>query len=339
MNIIEDLEKRIKSLISHIEQSTKQINDDDSGEKKLSLILRASAELSIEKNNFLLRKYQQKLKKMRAKDIQSVLNEEKLKEEIIENNYFKYQGLRIKRYPKKSSKEIEDALIIMDELPEDFKLEDIDIFEIGHKSRELFLEIHSDLDDDLIEIKNEFLELVENQFDNTNIELKLLNYRIPILILQLKVLLKNIRENIEDDHLNTFKGFPKFEDWWINELWISHQAYMGFFKWKEIILDMFVTSEQKKSFEMVFKNWILVKKILNDKGESAYIYNNVFDQMILKYAELEDENDESNLEALKQIITNITKKENFISVSAEHNIITPYMKFKMDKEQDKVKKD
>lgn len=334
MNVIETLEKRIKSLTSHIQQSSKQIKDDDSGEKKISLIVRASAELSIEKNEFLLKKYQYKLKKLLEKDIKSVLDEEKTKEEIRERNYFKYQAKRIQRDKSKTFQEIENALIIIDELPEDFKIEDKVLFQIGHKSHEVFLEIHSDLDDDLIEIKNEFLELVESHFDDTNLELKMLNYRIPILILQLQVLVRNIRENIEEENLKSFKGLPKFHDWWINELWTSHQAYMGFFKWKQIILDMFVTSEQKKSFEVFFKNWILVKKILNVKGESAYVYNNAFDQLIHKYAELEDECNEANLSSLKNIVSKITKKEKFTTVSSNHNQITPYMKFKINKHQE-----
>ncbi|MGB5867052.1 MAG: hypothetical protein WBG69_04165 [Arcobacteraceae bacterium] len=339
MNVIEELEKRIKSLNSHIEQSKNQIVEDDSGVKKLSMIVRASAELSIEKNTFLLGKYQQKLRKLLSKDINSVLEEEKTKKEIQERNYFKYQAQRIKRDKTRTPREIENALIIIDELPQGFKLEDIDIFEIGHKSRELFLELHSDLDDDLLEIKNEFLELIESHFNNENVELRLLNYRIPILILQLRVLLSNIRENIKDDNLKDFKGLPKFQDWWIQELWTSHQAYMGFFRWKQIILNLFVTSEQKKSFEMVFKNWLLVKKILNIKGETAYVYNNAFDQMIHKYAELEEETNESNLESLQSIVTKITKKENFLTVSEHHNIITPYMQFKIEKEKEKLSKE
>ena len=33
----------------------------------------------------------------------------------------------------------------------------------------------------------------------------------------------------------TFAGFPKYQDWWIRELWSSHQAYFALFKWKDII--------------------------------------------------------------------------------------------------------
>jgi len=134
MNVIETLEKRIKSLTSHIQQSSKQIKDDDSGEKKISLIVRASAELSIEKNEFLLKKYQYKLKKLLEKDIKSVLDEEKTKEEIRERNYFKYQAKRIQRDKSKTFQEIENALIIIDELPEGFKIEDKVLFQIGHKT-------------------------------------------------------------------------------------------------------------------------------------------------------------------------------------------------------------
>jgi hypothetical protein len=338
VNIIEELEKRIADLTSHIDLSKQQLEDSESNKIKLSLIATASAELSVEKNGFLLNIYTQKLKKLKSQDMKEILEKEKEKKETIKNNYFKYQVQRLKRDKTKTNDAINDALFVMNDLPEEVQLDDMEIFEIGHKCRKLYLEIHSDLDDDLLEIKNEFIELVDEHFDESNQELKLLNYRIPIIILQLRVLLQNIQENIKDEKLKDFKGFPKFEDWWIHELWVSHQAYMGLFKWKRIILNLFVSHEQKKAFGIVFKNWILVKKILNVKGESGYIYNKAFDMMIFKYAELEDEQDKSNLDSLEKIVEKITKEENFITVSKKHNIMTPYLKFKLDKEKEKEEK-
>ena len=32
-----------------------------------------------------------------------------------------------------------------------------------------------------------------------------------------------------------FAGFPKYEDWWLKDLWKSHQAYFALYKWKNII--------------------------------------------------------------------------------------------------------
>jgi len=341
MKIIEELEKKIKLSTSRIELAKKQLKDNESGERKLSFMVVASTELNIEKNTFLLNKYKQKLRKLQSQDIKQLSIDEKNKEFIRHSNYFKYQAQRVKHTKGKTQDEIDAALSILEDIPEEIQLEDIEIFEISHKSNELYLDIHSDLDEELIEIKSEFLDLVQGHFNETNNELKLLNYRIPIIILQLRILIKNIRENIEDSKLNKqgFSGLPKFEDWWIHELWNSHQAYMGLFRWKKIVLDLCISSEQKRAFEIIFKNWILVKKILNVKGGFAYFYNYAFDEMIFKYAELEDEHDESNLISMKDIVETLTQKEDFVTVSSDHNILTPYMKFKIEKQQENEDKD
>ncbi len=339
MKIIEDLEKKLALSTSRIELARKQLKENESGKIRLSFMVVASTELCIERNTFLVNKYKDKLKKLEEEDLKLLEENEKTKEEIRENNYFKYQSQRIKRTANKNEKEIIAALSTLKDMPEDIRLDDNEIFEISHKSSELCLDIHSDLDDDLIEIKSEFLALIDGDFNDVNNELKLLNYRIPIIILQLRILLKNIRENIEESKLDKYKftGLPKFEDWWIHEMWSSHQAYMGLFKWKQIILDLCISSEQKRAFEVIFKNWILVKKMLNVKGVFAYFYNYAFDEMICKYAELEAEENESNLNAMKVIVEKLTTKEDFFTVSDSHNIVTPYMKFKIEKQMENSK--
>ena len=138
MTIIEELEKKINSLTSRILQSQHQIEAYEEGELKLSVIARASAESSIEKNSFLLNKYTHKLKKLSHVDISDLTEQEKTKEEIRQKNYFKYQTQRIKRDTTRSAIEIENALSIIDELPEEINLDDCDIFEMGNKSKELF---------------------------------------------------------------------------------------------------------------------------------------------------------------------------------------------------------
>lgn len=336
MKIIEDLEEKINLSMSRIEFARKQLEDHESGKSKLSFMVVASTELSIEKNRFLLNKYRNKLKRiegLESDDLDELEEEELKREEIRQKNYFKYQAQRLRHTKNRSEEDAKAAISILNELPEEMQLEDYEIFDIGHKSAELYLDIHSDLDDELIEIKSEFMSLVEKNFNEINNELKLLNYRIPILILQLRILIKNIKENINEANLENkeFKGLPKFEDWWIHELWQSHQAYMGLFKWKKIILNLCITSEQKRAFEVIFKNWILVKKILNTKGGYAYFYNYAFDEMISKYAELEDEYEEKNLKSMEKIVETLTKNEDFTAVSIEHTIETPYMKFKLAK--------
>jgi len=341
MNIIEDLKNKIKISTSRINSARKQVESHRLGDVKLSYLSYSSLELSIEKNQFLLDKYKKKLQKLTLEDVKEIEKKHKKKQEILKNNYYKYQMLRIKHDKVKTQKEIMNALDILEDIPKEIKLNDEDIFAISHKSEEVFLKIHSNLDDDLIEIKNEFISLVEDKFNETNNELRLLNSRIPIVILQLRILLQNIKENIDEENLNTnkFVGLPKFEDWWIHELWSSPQAYMGLFKWQEIVLSLCISTEQKRAFEVIFKNWILIKKLLNTKGGYGYFYNHAFDEMISKYADLEDEYDKENLKSMEKIILNLTEKENFKSVSKEHNELTPYMKFKLEKEEEKRAKE
>lgn len=333
MAIIEDLEVKIYSITSRIQQSQKQLYEHELGTKKLSIIAKASSENSIEKNTFLLHKYMDKLNSLTDTDIS-----EDEKEKIRKKNYFKYQAQRIKRDNTKTAVEIENALSIINEIPEEIDLDDSDIFTLGSKSKELFLDIHSSLDDELLEIKNEFLDLVKDCFNHTNKELQLLNYRIPIIILQLKTLLHNIRENLSEANFKDFSGFPRFQDWWINELWISHQAYLGLSKWKRIVTSLFISCEQKKAFENIFASWILVKKILNVKGEDGYTYNHAFDKMILKYAELEEEKNEKNLLSLKNIVEEVTKQKVFSTICNQKVLINDYLKFKIAKKNSQKKK-
>jgi len=331
MNIIQDVEKKIKHITSMITYAQKQLNDYEKGILKLSHIALASTEESIDKNKLLLEKYTLKLDEMKTQNFQELMEKEKKKEEIRKNNYFKYQKIRLKRDTTKSEEEIEEALMILCELPEEMELQDCDIFEISKKSQDLYLLIHWDLHSELNAIKEEFLLLTQSTINERNGGLRILNYLIPIIILQLSVLFKNIEENLKDAQFNTFTGFPKFQDWWIRELWHSHQAYLAFFKWKQIILNLCITDEQKKAFEAIFKSWLYVKKILDTKGEYSYSYNNAFDTLICKYGQLEEEKSEKNLISMKNIVKTLTEKTNLNTVSSEHTLITPYMQFKLNK--------
>jgi hypothetical protein len=338
MTIIQELENKIKLLKDRINQSTKILEDVEAGKTKLSLMAQASSESSIEKNTFLLHKYVETLNKLSEQNIQELSEKEKTKEEVRQKNYFKYQIQRIKREKNRTLKEKENALLIVEELPEELQLEDDEIFEIGNKSKELFLDIHSNLDDDLLEIKNEFLKLVESHFTEHNNELQLLNYRIPIIILQLRTLLHNVIENTKESNFKSFEGFPRFQDWWIHELWVSHQAYLSLFKWKKIVLSTLMSCEQRRAFEHIFASWILVKKILNLKGESGYVYNHAFDKMILKYAELEEEQEESNLLSLKNIVAQKIVEKKPEIIYDKDILINDYVKFKIEKKNSKNKK-
>lgn len=137
----------------------------------------------------------------------------------------------------------------------------------------------------------------------------------------------------EEEKLPKFNGFPKYEDWWIKELWSSHQAYFALYKFKGIINNFCKTGEQKRSWSKIFDNWVSIKKLLSDKGELAHDYQYAFDSLLFKYAELEEELENKNLESMEIIIQRITKNEDFGKVMKGHNIVTDYLKFKRDKKK------
>ncbi len=128
-----------------------------------------------------------------------------------------------------------------------------------------------------------------------------------------------------------FSGFPRYQDWWIRELWLSHQAYFALFKWKDIINNLCMTIEQKKAWSIIFDRWVFIKKLLNDKGELAYNYSFAFDSLLLTHAQIEEELENKNIESMELIINEITKKEDFSTTVPFHNTNTPYLKFKKEK--------
>ena len=128
-----------------------------------------------------------------------------------------------------------------------------------------------------------------------------------------------------------FSGFPKYQDWWIRELWLSHQAYFALFKWKSIINNLCMSTEQKKAWSIIFDRWIFVKKLLNDKGTLAYNYNFAFDSLLSTHAEIEEEIEHKNIQSMETIINEITSKEDFSSNVSFHNTHTPYLRFKEEK--------
>ena len=128
-----------------------------------------------------------------------------------------------------------------------------------------------------------------------------------------------------------FSGFPRYQDWWIRELWLSHQAYFALFKWKSIITNLCITTEQKKAWSIIFDRWVFIKKLLNDKGLLAYNYNFSFDSILATYAEVEEELEKKNILSMELIIKEITKKEDFSTTTSFHSTDTPYLKFKKEK--------
>ena len=224
-------------------------------------------------------------------------------------------------------------MLIIDELPEGIGFEDDILMAIAQRSLKLRLSLFEGIDETLKEIKEDFFAMLEGLSEEEISDLELLNQQICVNILHFSVLTSNIKAILEEEEKPKFSGFPKFEDWWIQELWVNHQAYFGLYKWKEIISKLCLTSDQKRAWDGIFANWVALKKYIATKGKLAYSYNYAFDTVLRTHCGLEEELATTSLHSMEQLINKLTAQEDFTKLVSEkkHQVITPYVEFKRKK--------
>lgn len=333
MKAIIALEKMIEDDENHLKLAKKQLADHEAGINKLSTLVKASTENNIDERNIRLEKNKAMLSELLKQDIKELEKQEKIKEAIKRKNYFHYQKIRLKRDKLRTNDEKIEAMLIIDELPNDIGFEDEDLLRVAEQSLKMQLSLHEQLQDTLKEIQEDFEELTKDLKDEQISELGLLKYQIPILVLQLNTFVENIKANLEEDKKEKFSGFPKFENWWFTELWVNHQAYFGLYKWKTIISKLCQSADQERAWEVIFANWVNVKKQITIKGKLAFEYNFTFDTLIRDYCGLEEELATTSLESMEKLIQYLIEKEDltqFVSKD-EHHLITKYTAFKRDK--------
>lgn len=336
------LEELIKEDEAHIKLAKRQLAAHESGENKMSKMVKASTETSLHDATERLEKSRLKLQELMKHDMAELEKEERIRDAVIRKNYFHYQNSRIKRNKTYSNDVKIEAMMIIDELPKDkdVGIEDDILFNIAEKSFKMQLSLHERIDDRLIEIKNRFDDLLGKTSEEEIDELGLLKEQIAIVVLHINVLIENIEQIIEEtneknkaegkDELPPFKGLPKFEDWWINELWSNHQAYFGLFKWKQIISGLCLTTMQKEAWEIIFAKWVHIKKYINTKGSQAYKYNFAFDSLATEYCDLEEELALESLKSMESIVNKLSKVEDFTKHTDEHKLISDYTQFKRE---------
>jgi len=336
MNAIIAVQDLIKQNQHRIKILKQQLRDHAEGVTKLSAMAEASSEMGLEKSQEALQKNEMILKELQKRDLLDIEKEQVLKEAIVRRNYYKYQKVRLKRDLVMSNDQKLEAMMIVDELPNDVDIEDKEIFAIAEATINLNLRVHSELYDELAEIKKDWIELLTSIDVQSIDQLGMLNIHIPILVLHLSVLISNIEENIKEEELEPFKGLPAFEDWWVSELWSNHQAYFGLYKWRSIIASLCITAEQKRAWNIIFSNWIFIKKLINSKGTLGFDFNYAFDTLVEHHAQLTEELNTPNLISMESIVEKITKDEDFGKYKTKHIIETPYLNFKRDKKNYEV---
>jgi hypothetical protein len=332
------LEKLILENKEKISNCSKQLQDIRNEKIKVTSLKQASIENTLEEATLAYETYKHMYDEIPKEEKDKYKELIRVQEALAKQTYYKMQKIRLKRNKNLSRDQKLEAMMIIDELPEDVNFNDKELLEISQIVIKNNIRKVSDLENELQNIKNEFNSKINKLPDNKDLKhFTFLDSYIPIVILHFSILVQNINELI-NEHNDTnekklkFSGFPKYEDWWIEELFINHQAYFALYKWKDIINNQCVNQQQKIIWNKIFNNWLMVKKILNSKDENAYDYNYIFDEMLEKYVNLEEELDIDNLKSMEEIIKNITIKEDFTKNKSIHNIKTTYYNWKKEKQ-------
>ncbi|QOG11198.1 hypothetical protein [Arcobacter sp. FWKO B] len=351
----------LNNLISESEAMVKmfkrQLQDHESGVNRLSRVIKASTETNLIENSEKLEYYYSMLNDLKEKI--TIDNEylEELQNAIKRQQSFNLKKLRLKKFDEiqiPSDKKLE-AMKIFDEFVLDEMIIQDDAFEIFIKTNLVEEEKLEDTRIKFLEIYNDFKSRLKNIKEEDISNMGFLDYKIVFVVFNLHILVEDIKEMMtptpdieevigenKDETIageqkeiqqpqTTFKGFPKFEDWWIDELWKNPEAYLALYKWKTIISKICITYEHKNIWKEIFQNWVFIKMLLNTKKERAFAYSFAFDSVMKKYGEIEEELDDSNIEALENIIHRIILKEDMVSVKKDHHLVTSYVEFKRKK--------
>jgi len=336
------LEKLIKENEQKMANSKKQLRAIESGEFKVSALKKASVEQALEESTKEYETYKKLYDEIPADQKEQFKELEKVEEALAKQTYYKLQKIRMKKNKNLNRKQILEAMMILDELPNDIHFDDKQLIDVANTIIKNNIREVVTLEEELLAIKDEFVQRTEKIKDHTDQKyFTLLDTYIPILILHFKLFIEDIEESINEHNENNpkeqkhFDGLPKYEDWWIEELFKNHQAYFALYKWSNIIESLCITQQQKIIWHKLFTNWLSIKKMLNSKEENSYIYTYIFDDMLKKYAQMEEELDLENLKSMEQIIETTIQKENFTIYKKPHDINTTYLQYKQKISQDK----
>ena len=329
------LEHMIDELTSRISAAKKQLSKHNSGEEVLSLIAQSSAENNLEINVPLLNKYHDLLKEFdKYKKLDSI-DHWRFKVAIERKKYYKNNNkinFNNKKIKYKENDEKIEAVMIMDELPEKLVFEERELFDLSFRAIEQYIVVPDNEKNCLSKIQSEFNNLIKGVAEEDIKYIELLNYIIPIVIFHFHIFMVNIIEYktvIENVEMKELEFFPKYHDWWITELWTSHLAYFALYQWKNTITKLCVTENQKKVWEIIFNNWIFIKSLLSVKSAISFEYQFIIDTLMEDYVKLSSELDIKIVNDKKSDIMNFIKAEDLLLLSNEHNVITPYINYKI----------
>lgn len=340
------LEKLIKEHKDNVANASRHLRDMEAGIIASSPLRVASNERTLEHSTAEYEKYKAIYDAIPAKEKEDFKNLQAVQELLAKESYYKLQKIRLKRDKNLTRNQRLEAMMILDELPDELHFDDAQLIEATNIIIKFNARESVELVAELGVIREEFNKRLEALKDAEDLKhFHFLDTYIPIIILHFASLVKSIEETIvlfnekametkgekEETQIINFNGFPKYEDWWFEELFQNHQAYFSLYLWKEAIKEICITEQQKEIWEKIFSNWLMIKKILTTKDENAYNYNFIFDDMVTKYSKIEEQFDTVVLEANEKQRLNDIKKTDLSKYVTEHHNITTYDNWKNNK--------
>ena len=345
------LEKLIAEHESNIANASKQSKDIDAGKIELSAMKMASVENTLEHSQNELSRYKEIYDAIPEETKEKQRNLQRVQEALSKQSYYKLQKIRLKRSLNIQRNQKLEAMMVIDELPEGVHFEDDQLIEVANVIIKYNVREVVELETLLIEIKDDFEKQREALKDGEDLKtLAFLDTYIPIIILYFHIFVEDIKKTIdeyndaqaqikskskngEEFETKVFKGLPKYEDWWFQELFKNHQAYFALFRYKEMIESLCMSEHQQVIWDKIFHSWLGIKKILNNKEENGFEYTHIFDTLLVKYADLQEELEMNNLESMDKIIYEMTQKQDLTKSLGKHNYSTTYVQYKKLKEQ------
>lgn len=337
------LEKLLKEYESNIANASKQLKDLDSGKITLSPLKIASVENTLEFSTAEYEKYKAIYDSIPEKEKQDFRELKDVQEMLAKQSYYKLQKIRLKRNLNLKRNQKLEAMMILDEIPNEVKFEDRQLIEVANVILKYNARESVELIAELAPIKDEFEKRLETLKDHEDLKhFHFLDTYIPIILLHFSLFTKELEENInlynekaletkgqkEELALIDFGGLPKYEDWWFEELFKNHEAYFALYSWKYKIDDYCVTEQLKIIWDKLFSNWLMIKKILTSKDENGYNYNFIFDDLVTKYGKLDEEQDTNNLEKNSENLKKHISQIDVFKYAAVHELNTVYSNWK-----------
>lgn len=333
------LEAVIKDIEVRIAIAKGQLARHESGEEILTRLVKLSAENSLEEHEPLLEKYKKLFKELEKFEKNDCYEHRRLRSAILRKKYYKFNKIHNRKPPKKITTRENDerieATMIVDELPEEELLNKQELYQFALQNMENYLGFDKKSETDLSKIQEEFARLIKG-FTEENIKsLELLNYMIPIVIFHMHIFVKNFIEfknSHVGEHINEkeFSFFPKYHDWWIEEIWESDIAYFSLFQWKEQVKELCEEKRLKDAWELIYSDWIFVKTLINEKSQLAFEYQYIFDSLVYQYVKLESELDINVIQKTKGEMALFIESEDFSKLLSKHRSITKYIKYKLE---------